>query len=209
MQRTAKFTWRKNAIPWISVWSSISHIMRTTLNPAYTLAVGVGRDRGSFEERTGLFCKWKLALIHPQAMETETCSRHENSGLICHQGRWCHFAFCAPNTCSFHSLPSSQPAQAFWEVLYNHCSQYPPPGLSWGLWFVSWYVRGEKKLSEKLGPALPTASCLPCTWSKCCWVVGAAQGLAEGVSTNVQNTLHIVHIIHYNCKETVPQERGK
>lgn len=197
MQRTAKFTWRKNAIPWISVWSSISHIMRTTLNPAYTLAVGVGRDRGSFEERTGLFCKWKLALIQPQAMETETCSRHENSGLICHQGWWCHFAFCTPNTCSFHSLPSSQPAQAFWEVLYNNCSQYPPPGLSWRLWFMSWYVRGEKKLSEKLGPALPTASCLPVHEANVVgwWVLHRAWQRESAPMSRTLYTLYILFII--------------
>lgn len=91
-QRTAKFTWIKNAIPWISVQSSISHIMRTTLNPAHTLA-GVGREHRLIWRKKWFILQVETGIIHPQAMETEPCNRHDKTGITGHQGCWCHCTF--------------------------------------------------------------------------------------------------------------------
>lgn len=79
------------------------------LNPAHTLAVGVGGEHRLIWRKNWFTLQVETGIIHPQAMETETCSRHENSGLTGHQGCWCHCAF-APQMPAV-STPCPLPSQ--------------------------------------------------------------------------------------------------
>lgn len=53
----------------------------------------------------------------------------------------------------------------------------------------------RKKAPQKLGPTLPTASYLPCTWSKCCWVVDRTWQRESAPMSRTLYTLYILLIV--------------
>lgn len=165
------------------------------LNPAHTLAVGVGREHRLIWRKNWFILQVETGIIHSKPWKQSLVADTKTMVLLVTKG-------------------------AGATVLHPKCLQFPylalfsaSTGLLWGplqpllpvpasrtklkAVLCDLVCQRKKKLSQKLGPALPAASYLPCTWSKCCWVVGAGQDLAEGVSTNIQNTLHIVRYSLY------------
>lgn len=105
-------------------------------SPLHTLPVSVGRDIGSFEERTGLFCRWKLILFTPRSGNVKmvlllVAKGPSGTVLMLH----CKSVQSPLPVCFQASL--FMVAKPHYEVLCNPCSQYSSPGLSWRLCFVT------------------------------------------------------------------------